>query len=151
MCPSVCDGHFWCPVSCPCDSFPHFCYPIDQLRADFFFKMKYILDEEEAQRRGVVGIVYNKGMESDSLMLELLTTKVLYAIPFNVGALHYCMDRPDLFEHSKHSHSLLLDKNHFIRTRYHVGKYANTIEPTFLSFYSYMHAHVSLISFHFTS
>jgi hypothetical protein len=93
----------------------------------WYLVMSNLINDEEAQRKGLVLIIYNVGtFRMDEIDSDLMTHGVNYSasLPMRCVAVHYCFNDPRLLPVSS-LFKLFLTKNARLRFRVHSGKSRN--------------------------
>jgi hypothetical protein len=67
----------------------------NQLRVFWYMMMSTLMDDEDAQKKGVVAVVYSLGpsrMDENDLALTREGARIMQTLPVRFASLHYCFD-----------------------------------------------------------
>jgi hypothetical protein len=95
-----------------------------QIRVYWYLTMS-LLEDEEAQRKGVVAIFYNVGIDKFASMLDSSLmrngTKSMESLPLRLTGIHYCYDDARLLPALSIS-QLVIRRQGRLRLRVHYGE-----------------------------
>ena len=113
------DESLLCFTSC---SYSDMLARVPQLRALYYMLMS-VAEDEDAQKKGLVGVVYNFTFFDESFDTEAIASsiKLRNALPVRFVAIHYCYNQPGFVEYFNHER-YAFDRHTRLRCRAHQGK-----------------------------